>query len=266
MSLTTSPAALLHSAFDLLWPPWCPGCRLLVSSRGALCPSCELALPWMQGPFCAVCGESMTGDIGVCSRCLEKSPAYRGGRSALRYEGVIRTVLLAWKYDGVRYYEPLIRHWMAQFVAALPEKRYANIDAILPVPLHPRRLQWRGFNQATVLGQAVAYEWGLPLWQGTLLRTRFTPPQQRTSGKSIRERNLEGAFQVPDRELVRGRRLVLIDDVATSGATLQACAVALKGAGAQSVTFLTLARQSLQTGSHVKAPGLAIQGHTREVE
>jgi len=267
MSLATSPVALLHSALDLIWPPWCPGCRLLVSERGALCPTCNLNLPWMQGPFCAVCGESMTKDIGVCGRCTDDSPAYRGGRSALRYEGIVRTVLLAWKYEGVRYYEPLVRRWMSSFVAQLPDRRYASIDAIVPVPLHPRRLHWRGFNQATVLGQAVAYEWGLPVWQGALLRTKFTPPQQRSSGKVMRSRNLEGAFLVPDRELVRGRRLVLIDDVATSGSTLQACALALKKSGAQSVTFLTLARQPLgksaATTNKTNAPGSAIQGLER---
>lgn len=244
MSLAYSPTRWFHAALDLVWPPWCPGCRQLVSERCTLCPHCDLELHWVRPPYCALCGDTLAGERGVCKRCSDQDPAFRGGRSGLHYEGVVRQVVLAWKYDGVRYYEPLIRSWMRTFLRGLPEQRYVSLDAVIPVPLHPRRLHWRGFNQSTILAEVTAMMWELPVWHGALLRTRCTPPQQRSQDRGSRERNLQGAFLVPDRALVRGRRLVLIDDVATTGSTLQACASALRDAGASSVTFLTLARQA----------------------
>ncbi|MCG3151301.1 MAG: hypothetical protein GEEBNDBF_00572 [bacterium] len=242
MSLLT-PTAVLHQLLDAIWPPFCPGCQALVQHRSTCCGSCQQALPWLTPPFCAICGESLTGAVGVCRRCERDQPAFRGGRSALVYDGVVQRVILAWKYEGVRYYEPLLSGWFREFLCQLPSERYRSLDAILPVPLHPRRLHWRGFNQATCLAQVAGGVWELPVWQGLLIRTKFTPPQQRVGARSGRTRNLQGAFLVTDPELVVGRRLLLVDDVATTGSTLHECAVNLRRAGAKSVTFVTLARQ-----------------------
>ncbi|HYE80491.1 MAG TPA: ComF family protein [bacterium] len=231
------------SLLDLLYPPHCPGCGCPIAARAALCPRCHRGLPWLQAPLCSICGIPLQGTVGTCPDCPGRDPAFRAGRSALAYQGAVQRVVLDWKYRGIRLYAPLARGWLLAYIRGLPAARYAALDALVPVPLHPQRLRWRGFNQATELATAISAFWELPIWEGVLLRTRHTPPQQRQESRTQRWHNLEGAFACIDPELVQGKALCLVDDVATTGATLHACALALRTAGARSVTFLTLARQ-----------------------
>lgn len=244
MSARLQVREVWEGLLDVLYPPWCAGCGRTVRQRAGLCSNCEAALPWISAPVCALCGAPLpVGVAGTCEVCSDSNPAFRAGRSALQYDGAVCPVLKAWKYRGQRYYDPLLREWMCHFARTLPASRYGSLDALIPIPLHPDRLRWRGFNQAALLAMPLAGQWELPVWQGALVRTRPTPPQQRTRSRKDRLNNLHGAFLVPDPALIAGRRLCLIDDVATTGATLHACAQALRQAGARSITFLTLARQ-----------------------
>ncbi|MEO7994537.1 MAG: ComF family protein [bacterium] len=240
---------LVTTAFEriLTWcyPPACPGCQVAVPSLDTFCRRCESALPWLAPPYCSVCGIPVQGVAGICGACQSRNPAFRAGRSGLALGWPLHDALVRWKYRGLTGYTPLFRRLMRATAGRLPLDRYARLDALIPVPLHPKRLAWRGFNQGTELALACAQTWELPVWQGALLRTRETPPQQKQANDAARWRNLEGAFAVPDPGLVRGRAVCLVDDVATTGATLHACAVALKGAGARTVTYVTLARQTL---------------------
>lgn len=226
----------------LIWPP-----RSLVTNRevagpGPLEPDAWSRLQFVTGPVCARCGmlfEIAVDDDQVCAACIADPPAYDRARSALIYGDVSREIILALKHQGRRDGLALMAGWMAQ---AAPDL-LAEADLIVPVPLHYTRLIRRGFNQSVWLGSALRRLGAAPVAVDALVRIRATPIQGGLTAVG-RQRNVAGAFRVRKGNAARlkGRRILLVDDVLTTGATAEACARALKKGGAACVDVLTLAR------------------------
>lgn len=226
----------------LIWPQ-----RSLITGRevagpGALEPEFWAKLRFLSDPLCARCGTpfEIAVDPGqVCGACLARPPAYDRARAALEYGDVSRDLVLALKYQGRRDGLGLLARWMAGAGRDLLN----DADLIVPVPLHYFRLVRRGFNQSVWLAAALSRSSGTRLAVDVLKRTRSTPIQGGLSADG-RRRNVQGAFRVRrSREgLVKDQKILLVDDVLTTGATAEACSRALKRAGAGCVDVLTLAR------------------------
>ncbi len=222
---------------DLIWPPRSLLSDARVDRLGTLEPDLWRALNFLYGPGCARCGfpipEAAGPDI-LCPVCLAQPPLYERARAALAYDDLSRPLVLNLKHGGRKDGLTAFAGWMLE---AAPFVRDA--DQILPVPLHWSRLWGRGYNQAAWLAQAIARRARRPYNPMLLQRKRATPSQNGLSA-SGRKRNVSGAFQVT--QSVRGQAFLLVDDVMTTGATLQACAAALLRAGALRVDCVALAR------------------------
>jgi ComF family protein len=238
---------LANAISGLIWPQ-----RSLISGRevagpGPLEPDAWAKLRFLSDPLCRICGapfNELSGDIAVdaeqeCGACLARPPAYDRARAALEYGDISRDLVLALKYQGRRDSLDLLASWMAAAGADL----LTGAHLIVPVPLHYIRLVRRGFNQSAWLAAALSRRTSIPLAVDTLTRTRSTPIQGGLSADG-RRRNVQGAFKVrPSRMTkVKGQKILLVDDVLTTGATAEACSRALKRANAACVEVLTLAR------------------------
>jgi ComF family protein len=237
--------AALRAAFgrlvDVALPRLCAACREPVEGAG-LCPTCWSRLSFIAPPFCERLGIPFPYDGGPGLLSLEAiadPPAYDRARAAVRYDEIARTLVHALKYGDRLDLAPMMGRWMAQAGHQL----LTEADAIVPVPLHWRRQWARRFNQSALLAEIIGKASGRPVVLGGLERARATR-QQVGLGKSERAQNLQGAFRVPPAGKAEavGRRLVLVDDVLTSGATVDACTRALLRAGATSVDVLVFAR------------------------
>ncbi|NQW09781.1 MAG: ComF family protein [Alphaproteobacteria bacterium] len=227
---------------DLVLPPRCLACGVEVPSLGSLCLGCWADLRFISRPLCDLCGdpfETAPPGPSVCGDCLVAPTRYDRARSALRYDDGSRPLILGFKHGDRLHLAPTMAGWMRVAGAEL----LAEAEVLVPVPLHRWRLWARRYNQAALLAHGVARATGLPVADRCLLRVRRTPSQGRLTA-SQRARNVQGAFAVaPDRRAeIAGRRVLLIDDVLTSGATATACARTLRRAGAVAVDVLTLAR------------------------
>lgn len=228
----------------------CHGCGAVAVGEGPgalppLCAECARELAGWSGPCCPGCGGMFPGKTGegdyLCSACrLEPRPwerLYFFGA----YEGLLRSLILDWKFEGGlgsgRLLGGLAREaWRRGAGPQAPEAP----EVLVPVPLHPLRLRWRGFNQSLELARALARETGAEVLPGGLSRVRHTVPQT-TLGAGERRANVRGAFAA-DAAALRGRRVLLVDDVMTTGTTLEECARTLRRAGAARVLVLVLAR------------------------
>jgi ComF family protein len=237
--------AVLRSALglivDVALPQLCATCRDPVEGSG-LCPACWSKLSFIAPPYCERLGIPFPFDGGPGLLSLEAiadPPAYGRARAAVRYDDVARKLVHAFKYGDRLDLAPMMAHWMANAGGEL----LTDADLIVPVPLHWRRQWARRFNQSALLAELIAKARGRVVAHAALKRVKATP-QQVGLDKSERAQNVQGAFRVPPegKAEVAGRKLVLIDDVLTSGATVDACARALLRAGAASVDVLAFAR------------------------
>jgi len=233
--------SVLRAALDVALPQLCPACREPVDGRG-LCPVCWSKLSFITRPYCERLGIPFVYDPGpgiLSMEAIADPPAYHRARAAVRFDDISRALVHALKYGDRLDLAPMMGNWMNQAGREL----LAGADALVPVPLHWRRLWARRFNQSAMLAGAIAAGSGVPVVSGALKRVKPTPQQVGLS-RSERAANVQGAFRVlpEDRGAVAGRRLVLVDDVLTSGATVNGCARALLRAGAANVDVLIFAR------------------------
>lgn len=240
-----SPTAVVRgarAALNFVLPPRCLSCRGRVEDQGTLCAECWKGLTLLEEPCCSCCGYPFPYRMpaeSLCPSCIRQLPAFDRARAVFRYDDASRGLILAFKHSDEIHGAPVYGQWLARAGAAL----LADADLIAPVPLHPRRLVRRRYNQAGLLAQAAARRVGKPVAVDLLSRRRHTVSQAQKS-PSARRRNVQGAFAVRQRwkDRVQGKRVVLVDDVLTTGATVEECARVLCRAGAGAVDVLTLAR------------------------
>ena len=228
----------LGAALDLMLPPRCPSCREIVDAPDRFCARCWNELAFITPPWCSVCGLPFDVDAGpqaVCGDCAGTPRSYRSARAAFRYTGSAVPVLLGFKHADRTHLARLMAQHLHRFMEALD-----GADLIVPVPLDRARLRKRGYNQAGLVARHLARTSRLPLSVEAMARVK---PTASTAGMSraARLRSAQGAFAAQGTQ-VAGRRVVLVDDVMTTGATAEAAARALVKAGAQSVDVLTFAR------------------------
>jgi ComF family protein len=235
-------AACLSAGANLVYPPVCRGCGRHVVRHGAVCPSCWASLRLIERPFCEVLGVPFSHDLGrgiLSADAIAHPPPFDRLRSVALHAGIARDLVHALKYTDRTDLAPMMAAWMVR----ASEGAVAASDAIVPVPLHMFRLWSRRYNQSAELARAISALSGRPMLSTALVRRRRTA-RQVGLGVAQRQDNVRGAFAVTDdgRASVFGRRLVLVDDVYTTGATVAAATRALKAAGASEVTVLTFAR------------------------
>jgi ComF family protein len=238
---TSAVRATFGLAVDVALPQLCAACREPVGDAG-LCATCWAKLSFIAPPYCERLGIPFTYDPGpgiLSMEAIADPPAYHRARAAVRYDDVARKLVHAFKYGDRLDLAPTMGRWMA----AAGRPLLGDADAIVPVPLHWRRQWTRRFNQSALLAEVIAAASGIPVTHDALKRVKATPQQVGLS-QSARSLNVQGAFQVPShgKAAVLGRRLLLVDDVLTSGATMDACARALLRAGATQVDALAFAR------------------------
>jgi ComF family protein len=230
---------------DGVLPPRCLSCGEIVDQPDALCGRCWSGITFFAPPWCLLCGLPFPhpmGEDAVCGDCAREPPTWQQARAVLRYDKNSRRLLLGFKHGDHTHSAAAFGRWMHRAGSEV----LAGADLLVPVPLHWTRLFQRRYNQAALLAQAVHGAGGPEVAADWLVRRRRTPAQGHL-GPAARERNVHGAFEMRARRSVAGKRVVIIDDVMTTGATVEECARVLKRAGASSIGVLTLAR-ALRTG------------------
>lgn len=228
---------------DMAYPRSCAGCGgPTADAEGFLCWNCLSAIPFVQLPFCARCGDPIEGRVDhayTCYTCTADEIHFERARSAVRYRGVAQQVLRAFKYDAALWLQPDLDRLLHGCV----ESQFTDLeaDAVAAVPLYAARERERGFNQAALLAAALAHRMRKPFLPGVLRRVRPTPTQTHLTAPQ-RAANVKDAFEVRKPAWIEGQRLLLVDDVMTTGATVNECARILKEGGAARVYVATLAR------------------------
>jgi ComF family protein len=229
--------AIARPVVDWALPPRCPGCGALVPEDHRFCAECWGSLRFVGPPWCALCLRPFAFDRGegaVCGTCLDAPPAHAGTRAAVAYGPVARDVALRLKYGGRTGLATMAAGMMARLLP--PEA-----ELLVPVPLDRWRIWGRGYNQAALIADALGRLCGVPVARGALTRTR---PSGGMRGLNPRQRRtaVKGAFALAEPEAVRGRRVVIVDDVQATGATIDACARVLLKGGAAEASGLVWAR------------------------
>jgi len=240
--LKTTVQASGRAVLDHLWPPLCAGCDTPVLGAAGLCASCWDAISFLGAPQCYACGVPFPYDPGpgaLCAACTAAHPPYARARAAFIYDDACRNFILAFKHGDRTDLVPTLVKWMVRPAQSL----LADADIVAPVPLHWSRLLSRRYNQAGLLANALARHGHVAAVPDLLQRTRRTDSQ---GGKSRqgRMKNVQGAFRVHARHCarLRDKRVLLVDDVMTTGASVEACARALLRGGARAVDVITIAR------------------------
>jgi ComF family protein len=232
----------LEAAVSLLYPAVCTICGENVRAGEYLCNRCEAKAVRIVAPFCQKCSEPFEGSISnafTCANCAHRTIYFGAAVSAYRGRGIVREIIHEFKYGRQIHLRHLVARWLR---AALDDERLrdSRFDVIVPVPLHATRQRERGFNQASLLAALLSAQTSIAS-KPLLERIRYTTTQT-TLDRSERMENLHNAFRLRKNADVRGLRVLLIDDVLTTGSTLSECARVLKRAGALSVHAATAAR------------------------
>jgi ComF family protein len=236
-------ARALRGALNLVLPPRCLCCGMGVEDPGRLCAGCWRTLTFLVPPQCRSCGYPLPHALPaapLCGGCAADPPAYDRARAALRYDDGSRGLILAFKHADRTDTAPAFGRWLARAGAEL----LGDAGLVAPVPLHRWRLLKRGYNQAAILAQALARETGVAMVPDLLQRVRRTASQQGLGGQARLANVTAAAFRAHPwhRRRIDDARILLVDDVLTTGATVEACARVLRRAGATRIDVLTLAR------------------------
>lgn len=236
-------ASAARKGLDMLLPPLCPATGAEVDAHGTVAADYWVSLRFIRKPCCEQCALPFPHDLGgasgplLCGACIENPPVFRRARAALVYDDASRKIIVRFKHgDQLQAISALVP-WLREAGADV----LADADVLVPVPLHPRRLLKRRYNQSALLARGVAAACCKPCLVDGLKRIRPTPPQGSLDRKDRLE-NVKGAFAVRDASAVVGKTVLLIDDVFTTGATLNVCADTLYKAGAAAVDVLAIAR------------------------
>jgi ComF family protein len=224
-----------NATLDLILPQSCLGCR---QEGKVICLSCRSRLPRLTSPFCYRCGLPQN-DGKPCPDCAEQNFVIDGIRSVYLFEGLVRKAIHSFKYQNLRTLARPLAETMAEYLKASS----IPVEVLIPVPLHPARLHQRGYNQSLLLARELGKLCGFTVESKALIRRKNTPPQTKTISVKERRINMQEVFACQTGDLTN-QKVLLIDDVATTGTTLNACATALKQANVASVWGLTVARES----------------------
>jgi competence protein ComFC len=232
----------LSAVVSLFYPPACAVCSSHVGAGEYLCAACDKRLPRIVPPFCAKCSEpfpAAISDTFACANCSHRRLHFEAAVAVYRSRGIVRQLILTFKYGREIHLRHLLARWL---IAASGDERLrtARFDLIVPVPLHPARERERGFNQSALIAELLSARTTLPV-RSVLQRVRYTTTQT-AFDRAERMENLRGAFRLRKTANVQGLRVLLVDDVLTTGSTLSECARVLKTAGARSVHAATAAR------------------------
>ncbi|MGA7826601.1 MAG: ComF family protein [Geobacteraceae bacterium] len=229
---------------DILFPPRCHACRCFLAEPVDihLCHACREKIRVVASPLCTICGAPFATENGIdhpCGHCLTTRRPFAGARTAALFEGPLQELIHRFKYGRkIQLSRPL---GLLTASALWDYQAGLSLDYVVPVPLHRRRLRERGFNQSQLIGRILAKNWKIPLSVNNLRRIRWTTPQTCLSAAE-RERNIKGAFDVAMTDSFKGKRLLLVDDVYTTGNTVSECAKTLRQSGAKEVHVVTVAR------------------------
>jgi ComF family protein len=233
----------LEKLFQFFLPSQCACCgTFLDEGHPGLCADCFARTRPIEPPLCSVCGLPFVSSVGeshVCGGCHIRKKHFTTARAVAYYEGPLQETLHRWKYERRISLTPFLGRWMAERL-----RRYwthPRFDLLIPVPLHVKRLRDRGFNQALLLTRELSRWTRIPYGKGVLQKRRATVPQVDLSGAE-REKRIKGVFTVPANGPIEDRSVLLVDDVYTTGATVNECAKVLLAAGARRVDVFTLAR------------------------
>jgi ComF family protein len=234
---------LRSTLLEFFLPRLCLFCGAAVGEEAAaaVCPECEALIEWVESPLCTCCGrmfDSRDGADHICGDCQAEPPPFDRARAAALYDGPVAEAIKRFKFNRQMAFLPVMQLWLQR---PLCRELAAAADLLVPVPLHKRRLKSRGFNQALLLARAFSES---PFSREALVRTRHTVPQVELKPRE-RKANVKGAFAINDPALVKGKQVLLVDDLYTTGATVKECARILRRAGARRVEVLTVARVRL---------------------
>ena len=234
--------ALIERCLQFLLPPQCHCCeKFLEEGQQGICPDCLSKIRWIEPPLCTLCGVPFLSreiENHPCGACLTRGKYFTMARAVGYYEGPLREAIHRWKYEeksyltlffGEKLAEGFCRYWDPQ-----------SFDLIIPVPLHSKRLRKRGFNQALLLVKELSRRTQIPYSKRLLQKRILTPPQVNLSGGE-REKGVRGSFHIQRDEEIEGKSILLVDDVYTTGATVNECSKVLLKAGAERVDVLTIA-------------------------
>lgn len=236
---------LFNAFVNLLLPIRCVSCGVIVDGNGGICPACFAKIHFISAPYCSLCGMPFeyaeqgfetSENALICGRCIENPPFYSKAMSAIKYNENSRSLLLSFKYFDRTDLAETFSKWMI----SAGEDVIKKSDIIIPVPMHKTRMLIRKYNQAALLANKISIKTNIPTVHNILVRNKKTAPQKQ--GREKRALNVKGAFKVLNPDIITDKSVLLIDDVITSGATINECATTLKKNGAKDVFALSLAR------------------------
>ncbi|MEN6374773.1 MAG: ComF family protein [Smithella sp.] len=235
---------LLNDVGDIIFPPQCVACAEIIkqSSEGVFCPSCLSKISFITGSLCPICGLPFLdspAENHICGDCIHSPPYYAKVRAVASFESIIMEAIHKFKYGRNISIGSALGSFMAGF--SFPDFVFSEYSLLIPVPLHIKRLRERGFNQSLLLAEEIGKKHHLPVNFSLLKRCNFTLTQTGLN-KAEREKNIQGAFTVTDKNKIAGKCIILVDDVYTTGSTINECARVLMKAGAKKVAALTLSR------------------------
>ena len=233
---------LWQKIIDIFLPPYCLKCHKILTATDSLCPECFHKIQFISAPYCPHCGVPLSSERKqglLCAGCSqEKEPLFRMNRAGIYYDKESRPLILDFKFRDKTENAPLLAKWM---VLGGRDIFQAGVDVIIPIPLHYTRMIKRRYNQSVLLAKELTKITGIANDFQSVIRHRKTKPQVDFSGKE-RIYNVKNAFCVKYPQNLQNKRVLLIDDVMTTGSTLRECAKVIKAAGAKSIDSLTIAR------------------------